>query len=91
MRLSFPFVFLTGLLIIQQAQACQVPVFRYALERWQADDYHAVIIHQGALEEEQKKALEIIDESASPFFDTGANLSLHKVDLFSVSSVDPRW
>ena len=43
-----------GLLIIQQAWACQVPVFRYALERWKADDYHAVTIHQGALNEEQK-------------------------------------
>ena len=68
-----------------------MPVFRYALERWQADDYHAVIIHQGVLDEEQKKALKIIDESASPLFDTGANLSLHKVDLSSVSSVEPRW
>ena len=55
MRLSFPFAFLTGLLIIQQARACQVPVFRYALERWQADDYHAVFIHQGALTKSKKK------------------------------------
>ena len=91
MRLSFPFAFLTGLVIIQQVWACQVPVFRYALERWQADDYHAVIIHQGTLNEEQRNALKIIEESASPLFDTGANLSLHKVDLSSVSSVEPRW
>ena len=91
MKPSTPFAFLTGLVIIQQAWACQVPVFRYALERWQADDYHAVIIHQGTLDEEQKKALEIIDEAASPLVDTGANLSLHKVDLSSVSSVEPRW
>ncbi len=91
MRLSFPFAFLTGLVIIQQAWACQVPVFRYALERWQADDYHAVIIHQGTLNEEQRNALKIIEESASPLFERGANLSLHKVDLSSVSSVEPRW
>ena len=91
MRLSFPYAFLTGLLIIQQAQACQVPVFRYALERWQADEYHAVIIHQSALGEEQINALKIIEEAASPLFETGANLALHKVNLSSVSSVDPRW
>ena len=91
MRLVCQFAFLTGLLIIQQAQACQVPVFRYALERWQADDYHAVIIHQGALDEEQKKALEIIEEAGSPLFETGANLALHKLDLSSGPSVDPRW
>jgi hypothetical protein len=77
--------------IIQQGWACQVPVFRYALERWQADDYHAVIIHQGALDEEQKKALEIIEEAGSPLFETGANLALHKLDLSSGPSVDPRW
>ena len=91
MRLSFPYAFLTGLLIIQQAQACQVPVFRYALERWQADEYHAVLIHQSALGEEQINALKIIEEAASPLFETGANLALHKVNLSSVSSVDPRW
>ena len=82
---------MAGLVIIQQAWACQVPVFRYALERWQADDYHAVIIHQGTLDEEQKKALKIIDGAASPLVDTGANMSLHKVDLSSVSSIEPRW
>ena len=91
MRLLCPFAFLTGLLIIQQARACQVPVFRYALERWQADDYHAVIIYQSALGEEQIIALEIIEEAASPLFETGANLALHKVDLSSSPSVDPRW
>ena len=47
----------------------QVPVFRYALERWQADDYHAVIIHQGTLTK-SKNALKIIEEAASPLFDT---------------------
>ena len=91
MRLSFPFAFLTGWLIIQQTQACQVPVFRYALERWQADDYHAVIIHQGGLDEEQKEAIQIIEEAGSPLFETGANLALHKLDLSSGLSVDPRW
>ena len=91
MKPSTSFAFLTGLVIIQQAWACQVPVFRYALERWQADDYHAVIIHQGTLDEGQKSALEIIEEAGSPLFETGANLALHKVDLSSVSSVEPRW
>ena len=68
-----------------------MPVFRYALERWQADDYHAVIIHQGGLDEGQKNALQIIEEAGSPLFETGANLALHKFDLSSGPSVDPRW
>ena len=91
MRQLFQFAFLTSLLIVQQAWACQVPVFRYALERWQADEYHAVVIHQGALDEGQKNALEIIGEAGSPLFETGANLALHKLDLSSSPSVAPRW
>ena len=91
MKPSTPCAFLIGLLIIQQAWACQVPVFRYALERWKADDYHAVTIHQGALNEEQKKALKVLEQAADPLFGNGANLSLRKIDLSSVSSVEPRW
>ena len=68
-----------------------MPVFRYALERWQTDEYHAVIIHQGTLDEEQKSALQIIEEAGSPLFETGANLALRKLDLSSDPSPDPRW
>jgi hypothetical protein len=32
--------------------ACSVPVFRYALERWPADPYQAIVFHQGALDQE---------------------------------------
>lgn len=35
--------------------ACQVPVFRYALERWQPDPYEAIIVHRGTLTEKQKQ------------------------------------
>ena len=68
-----------------------MPVFRYALERWQADEYDAVVIHQGALDEGQKNALKIIEEAGSPLFETGANLTLRTLDLSSSPSVDPRW
>ena len=36
------------------AQACSVPVFRYALERWPADAYRLVIFHNGPLSAEQQ-------------------------------------
>jgi len=35
--------------------ACSVPVFRYALERWQQDDYPVTIIHRGELTAKQNK------------------------------------
>jgi len=39
------------------AFACSVPVFRYAMERWPADYYEAVLIHRGQLTEDQKQLL----------------------------------
>jgi len=37
--------------------ACSVPVFRYAMERWPADYYEAVLIYRGQLTEDQKQLL----------------------------------
>ena len=37
------------------ALACSVPVFRYALERWQPDDYPVTIVHRAELTAEQNK------------------------------------
>ncbi len=34
---------------IQEARACSVPVFRYALERWPADDYAVFVFHREPL------------------------------------------
>jgi hypothetical protein len=34
--------------------ACQVPVFRYALERWAADAYGLAVFHNGPLSKEQQ-------------------------------------
>jgi hypothetical protein len=34
--------------------ACSVPVFRYALEKWPADPYQALVFHRGSLTEAQQ-------------------------------------
>lgn len=69
------------------ASACSVPVFRYALERWPADDYLAVVFHEGALTPEQSACVGDLDRGglAGKIF---ANLSVRTVDLASVS--DPQ-
>ena len=36
-------------LVAVVAEACSVPVFRYALERWQADPYEVFVFHRGPL------------------------------------------
>ncbi|MEX0716872.1 MAG: hypothetical protein WD066_09805 [Planctomycetaceae bacterium] len=40
------------------ALACSVPVFRYALERWQADPYVLLVFHEGPLSPEQQALIE---------------------------------
>ncbi len=52
---------LTLLLLVclgASAVACQVPVFRYALERWTSDKYEIVILHEGPLAPEHRRQLE---------------------------------
>ncbi len=41
--------------------ACQVPVFRYALERWPADPYELVVFHNGPLTKEQDAVVASVD------------------------------
>ncbi len=56
--------------------ACQVPVFRYALERWTVDQYELVIIpRSGGLTPEESTALEFLKE-ASNSMDAPLNLKI---------------
>ncbi|MFP6873977.1 MAG: hypothetical protein VCA55_10775 [Verrucomicrobiales bacterium] len=41
--------------------ACQVPVFRYALERWPADPYGLAVFHNGPLTKEQEAVVASVD------------------------------
>lgn len=45
------------------AWACNVPVFRYALERWEADPYEMVVFHREPLTPEQKEAFQMLERS----------------------------
>ncbi len=62
------------------AQACSVPVHRYALERWPPEPYEAVLFHRGALGGEVQKAVEALDAARDP---AGAfpNLLLDRIDV----------
>ena len=42
-----------SILISQSVNACQVPVFRYALERWASDKYELAIFFNDSLSEDQ--------------------------------------
>jgi hypothetical protein len=61
-------------------QACSVPVFRYALERWQPAPYEAIIFHRGPLSAAQTNlVLRLSGEALSN--QAPANLTVRAVNL----------
>ncbi|QDV50612.1 hypothetical protein [Gimesia fumaroli] len=60
--------------------ACSVPVFRYALERWPADKYNAVVFYRGALNADQKKLVTQFDKEGA-IGQKSANVELRLVNL----------
>ncbi len=62
-RRWLPFFALLLLLAGTVAIACQVPVFRYALERWPADHYEIVVLHDGPLDAADQKRVGSLRES----------------------------
>lgn len=62
------------------AMACSVPVFRYALEHWNADACQAVIFYRGALTPEQEAlARDLGPEGLAG--ELKANLVVHRLDV----------
>ncbi len=60
----FRFLLCVSLLAVSAlAAACQVPVFRYALERWSADQYRYVVLCDAELTEQQRM---LADSLAGP-------------------------
>ncbi len=61
------------------ACACNVPVFRYALERWHPDPYRVTLFHRGALTDAQHALLRPLEEASSN--QGSANVVLRFVDV----------
>ena len=79
MRL-FAFLFLNVLIVTSAVPASSLPVFRYALEHWPADDFAAVVYHRGALSETQQAVVR--DLGAEGLAGAlHANVSVQTVDL----------
>ncbi len=57
--------------------ACNVPVFRYALDHWHADQYRAVIVHHGPL---SNAAQEAVDQLNASIESKLCNLAIHSID-----------
>ncbi|MEM7383733.1 MAG: hypothetical protein AAF514_02205 [Verrucomicrobiota bacterium] len=59
-------------------EACQVPVFRYALERWEADPYQLTIYHRGEATPTLTETINTIRREAD-----NSNLAVETLDLES--------
>jgi len=73
---------LTGVALLwgATASACNVPVFRYALERWQNDLYHVVVFHKGELSADDRTRVNEIGRR-STLEGGAANLEVTTIDV----------
>ena len=60
--------------------ACDVPVFRYALERWERDLYRLFVVHQRKLNEKESELLQQLNNNSLPNIGH-TNYRLYDVDL----------
>jgi hypothetical protein len=67
-------------LLAATGRACSIPVFRYALERWQPDLYEVLVFHRGGLTTEQQALVDRFAPEREPG-DPLPNTSVVKVDL----------
>ncbi len=65
--------------VTTQAGACSIPVFRYALEKWQPDPYVAFVLHRGEFTAEQQKLINTL-QSRDAAQSTPANLIVETVN-----------
>jgi hypothetical protein len=65
---------------VQSGQACAVPVYRYALERWAADEFQAVIVHPGGLSPVDEALARKMSELGGEENPARPNVQVHTLD-----------
>ncbi len=78
-------------ILAQPVLACDVPVFRYALERWQPDAYEVVVLHGTALSADDAALWQTITQAAS--VPDSLNLRIRGADSGRVPDpgLETRW
>ena len=71
-----------ALCLAASAHACSVPVYRYALERWPADPFEALVYHRGGLTRAESEMITAARES------TDANLKFRTINLDTETDED---
>jgi hypothetical protein len=70
-------VLIIGMAMSVPANACQIPVFRYALEKWLPDPFEVTVIHKDKLTADQSALVERITKARYAKIPT--NLTIHSV------------
>ncbi|MBC7818604.1 MAG: hypothetical protein IAG10_17080 [Planctomycetaceae bacterium] len=73
------------LTIFSAAHACNVPVFRFALERWRPDPYRLTVFHRGPLTNAERALIETLEEQQDK---SSVNLALRTVDVNELGDDD---
>ncbi len=86
--IALKFILGLNLMIIIESQSCPIPVFRYALEYWESDNYNLEIVYNGPLKEDEEQLLKILSQSSSGNNLT-ANLNVTKREADKTDGVPP--
>ena len=62
------------------SEACEIPVYQYALENWEADEYEVIVFHRGELSPAQRDEVGLL-QRASIHGGGHGNLLVKTVDL----------
>ena len=65
------------------AWACNVPVFRFALERWRPDPYQVVLLHRGPLGDAEREVIRPLVEQEEAGL---ANVAVRTVDVDKIDA-----
>lgn len=67
------------------AHACNVPVFRFALERWRPDPYRVTVFHRGALNDADKALIGSLEDRQDK---SALNLAVRTLDVGELDGAD---
>jgi hypothetical protein len=84
MKKLAPFLIALLIHLPPQAQACTIPVFRYALEKWDLTRYDISVYHRGPLPADLELTLKAWNDAPNK-----ANLDITTIDL--AGKVAPKW
>ena len=75
--------------VVSAVVACEVPVFRYALERWNPDQYRLLVIADGPLDNNHLMALKRLE--GTPESPAAAAIKIHDVSKSKDAFVQKLW